>query len=104
VPSAPIGYDSANNQHHSPYSYFRSLVKKDEKRNRVDFDANEYYFYVTPNKPNPQRQLTACEESNNCFLISGESFKKLLGREISGAVGPVFEVFLRNKNRLESMW
>eukprot|EP00550_Attheya_septentrionalis_P002049 CAMPEP_0198290588 /NCGR_PEP_ID=MMETSP1449-20131203/8391_1 /TAXON_ID=420275 /ORGANISM="Attheya septentrionalis, Strain CCMP2084" /LENGTH=665 /DNA_ID=CAMNT_0043989103 /DNA_START=10 /DNA_END=2010 /DNA_ORIENTATION=- len=90
APNYPINPDVRNQTHHSPYSYFRNLIKKDQERNRTTFDATEYYFYITPNKPNPQRQLTACEE-NNCFLISGESFKNLLGHGISNAIAPVFE-------------
>jgi hypothetical protein len=86
----PINPDVRNQTHHSPYSYFRKLIKKDQARKRTTFDATEYYFYITPNKPNPQRKLTACEK-NNCFLISGKSFKNLLGHEISDAIAPVFE-------------
>jgi hypothetical protein len=93
VPAAnyPIDNGARNpNQprNHSPYSYFQNLIKPNAKRGR-DCKASEYYFYVTPNKPNPRRQLNKVKKKN-CFLISGESFKTMLGGESSKAIDDVF--------------
>ena len=77
----------AKPRHHSPYSYFRNLINSNPKRG-TGFEEGEYYFYVTPNKPNPQRELSAVE-MNNCFLVSGDRFEKLLGHEISLAIKEV---------------
>jgi hypothetical protein len=89
VPAANYPTDNGarnSNQlhHHSPYSYFRNVINPNAKRG-TGFDASEHYFYVkaVSNKPNP-RELNIVEKKN-FFLISGESFKSMLGFEISKA-------------------
>ena len=86
----PVNEGKRNGQRHSPYSYFRRLIKPDKQKKRTEFDENEYYFYLTPNEANPQRQLTACEKKN-VFLIGGQHFKEMLGPEIADVIRPVFE-------------